>query len=90
MEGLVPLGERSRLLVLSTVIFVMKGFPSKWSVSQHVRNQHAPEASDRRTTEAAQRPTRQWLDSEDLLFLEALKEHGLSSNVASNCKSDWH
>ena len=61
--------------------FCDERFPSKWSVSQHVRNQHASEASDRRTTEAAQRPTRQWLDLEDLLFLEALKEHGPSSNV---------
>ena len=54
--------------------FCDERFPSKKSVSQHVRNQHASEASNRRAAEAAQRPIRQWLDSEHALFLEALRK----------------
>ena len=55
--------------------------PSRQSLGQHVRNQHAAEASRDRAEEAANTTSRLWTPAEHALFLDALEKLGPSSNV---------
>ncbi len=55
--------------------------PYKRSLGQHIRNQHAAEASHDSDLEAASHISRLWTDAEHALFLDAMEKHGPSSNV---------
>ena len=55
--------------------------PSHRSRGQHIRNQHAAEASRDRAREAALQVPREWAPSEHALFVDALERHGPSSNT---------
>ncbi len=57
--------------------------PSKRSLGQHIRNQHAAEASYDRDHDAQTiRPTREWSLDEHARFIDALEKFGPSSNIA--------
>ena len=58
-----------------------KLYPSKRSLAQHIRNQHAEEASDQRATQAAKWEARYWTERDHQLFLEALARYGPASNI---------
>ena len=55
-------------------------FPSSKSRGQHIRNQHAAEASEERDTQSRQQCPRFWSPQEHSLFLDALAKYGTSSN----------
>ncbi len=57
-------------------------FPSNRSVGQHIRCQHASEASNDRANEVSTVVQRGWTDSEHNLFLDAVRRLGLASNTA--------
>ena len=57
-------------------------FPSNRSVGQHIRCQHASEASTDRANEVSTVVQRGWTDSEHNLFLDAVRRLGLASNTA--------
>ena len=54
--------------------------PSRRSLGQHIRNQHAAEASRDRAEAAANTTSRLWTPAEHALFLDALERLGPSSN----------